>query len=125
MRFRVTGVGGSLNRPRWRCVGKGIFSVHGTCGSYVRNHRNPMEIQGTAATRISPIPSATIYDTIGRMPSSGAIRLIARGVIPDAEQWREEADAHAENGDHRVMHRMHAEPFGNREQQRPEQHDCR
>ncbi len=39
--------------------------------------RKPMEIQGTAATRMSPASNASIYPTMGFMPSSGLIPLIA------------------------------------------------
>ena len=47
----------------------------------------------------------------------------AGGVVADAERRREQADAHREHDHHRVVHLVDAELPGDREQQRPEQHD--
>ena len=47
------------------------------------------------------------------------------GVIADAEGRGEQADAHRKDHHHRVVHFMHADFLGDREQQRAEQHDRR
>ena len=49
----------------------------------------------------------------------------AGGVVADAEGRREQADAHREDDDHRVVHFVHAHLLGDRKQQRAEQHDRR
>ena len=89
-------------------------------------YRKPIEIQGTAATMTSAdeqgqhVADDRPHAFVGIDPADGA-----GGVVADAERRREQPDAHGEDHHHRVVHLVDADLAGDREQQRPEQHDGR
>jgi hypothetical protein len=53
------------------------------------------------------------------------VRPIAQAEKADPERRCEEADPHREDHDHRIMHLVHPNQFGDREQEGPEEHDRR
>jgi lipoprotein-anchoring transpeptidase ErfK/SrfK len=64
--------------PSECCPERGARVISRTSHSPRKTYRKPIEIHGTAATIRVPISKATMYATIGPMPSSGCIRLMAQ-----------------------------------------------
>src|SRR3954462_2171999 len=63
--------------------------------------------QHVADNRLHPLVRVDAADGAGR-------------VVTDPKRWREQADAHGQDHHHRVVHLVHADLLGNREQQRTE-----